>query len=86
MSLSREEIKAKIFEIIAEQLSIAKEKIKEEDTFESLGADSLDRVEFVMKLEEQFDIEIDDAQAEKLKNVSQTIDYIFSKINSSEKK
>ncbi len=62
--------------IIAHILKISKEAIKEDSTLESLGADSLNRVEFVMELEEAFGLEINDDEAEKLSTVKDTIDYI----------
>lgn len=61
--------------IIAEQLGIASENIKESDSIETLGADSLDSVEIVMRLEEQFGIEINDEEAEKLKTVGDVVTY-----------
>lgn len=66
----------KITSIIAEQLNIDKKTITDQSTLESLGADSLDRVEIVMKLEEEFGIEIKDEDSEKLSTVGQTVDYV----------
>lgn len=76
--LNRESIKEQVITVIAEKLSIDSSKITEESTLAQLGADSLDLVEIIMRLEEKFDIEIDDEQAEKLHNVGQVIDYIQS--------
>lgn len=76
MSVNRQEISQKIIRDIAEHLSIPVEQIDEHRTLDSLGADSLDHVELVMKLEEQFDIEVDDAAAEKLMTVGALIDYV----------
>ncbi|MFZ5954394.1 MAG: acyl carrier protein [Candidatus Dependentiae bacterium] len=76
--LNRESIKEQVVAVIAEKLSIDSSKITEESTLAQLGADSLDLVEIIMRLEEKFDIEIDDEQAEKLQNVGQVIDYIQS--------
>ena len=63
--------------IIAEQLGVKPEEVTPEASFvEDLGADSLDTVELVMALEEEFDTEIPDEQAEKIQTVGQAIDYI----------
>ncbi len=74
--MERAEIKAKVIEIIAHILKISKESITDQSTLESLGADSLNRVEFVMELEDTFRVEINDEEAEKLVTVGQAIDYI----------
>lgn len=68
--------RSKIVALIAEQLAIAPDTIKDDATLDSLGADSLDRVEMVMKLEELFGIEIDDTAADTLKTVGDVITYI----------
>lgn len=62
--------------IIAEQLSIPVDTLKDEVTLDSLGADSLDRVEIVMNIEDHFSIEIDDEQAEKLSTIGDVVAYI----------
>ena len=63
--------------IVAEQLSTGAEEIKNESSFiDDLGADSLDTVELVMALEEEFDIEISDDEAENISTVQSAIDYI----------
>lgn len=72
----RSEIFNKVAGIIAEQLHTDQENITENATMDTLGADSLDRVKILMDLEEQFDIEIDDAVAEKLTTLRQLVDYI----------
>ena len=70
-------IEARVKKIVAEQLGVAEADIKNESSFvEDLGADSLDNVELVMALEEEFDTEIPDEQAEKIQTVGQAIDYI----------
>jgi acyl carrier protein len=66
----------KVIAIIAEKLKIDKKTINEESTLLDLGADSLDLVEIIMKLEEQFGIEINDADADQLHNVLSVIDYV----------
>ncbi len=71
------DIEAKVTEIIKEQLSVNAEDIKPEAKFiEDLGADSLDTVELVMALEEEFDLDIADEDAEKLTTVGAAVDYI----------
>ena len=68
-----------IKEVVAEQLDVSVDEIKEDSKFvEDLGADSLDVVELVMALEEEFDIEIPDEDAEKIQTVKDALDYIQS--------
>lgn len=67
---------AKVADLIADKLSIEKSRITKESTLADLGADSLDLVEIIMKMEEQFGIEINDEDAEHMTNVSQVVDYI----------
>mgnify|MGYP000369981651 CR=1 FL=1 len=75
--MSEQEIEAKVIEIIAQQMGHDKDKIKPEMSFsEDLNADSLDQVELVMELEEAFDCDIPDEQAEKIKTVGDAISYI----------
>ena len=72
----------KVKGIIVEQLSAEEEDIKMEATFvDDLGADSLDIVELVMALEEEFDLEIPDEDAEKIKTVGDAVKYIEDKEN-----
>ncbi len=68
----------KVVAIVAAKLSIDKGTIKTDSTLVDLGADSLDLVEIIMKLEEQFGIEIDDAKAEQFKNIIDVVDYVHS--------
>ncbi|MFO8053436.1 MAG: acyl carrier protein [Candidatus Omnitrophota bacterium] len=73
-------IEEKVKEIISEQLGVKKEEIKPESSFiDDLGADSLDTVEVVMALEEEFGIEIPDEDAEKITKVGEAIKYIEEK-------
>ncbi|MDO8527965.1 MAG: acyl carrier protein [Deltaproteobacteria bacterium] len=73
-------LEARVHEIIAEQLGINEDEIQSEAAFtEDLGADSLDVVELVMALEEEFEIEISDADAEKLDTVQKMINYVEGK-------
>ena len=70
-------IEERVKKIIVEQLGVKEEDVKPEASFvEDLGADSLDTVELVMALEEEFDIEIPDADAEKVVTVTDVVDYI----------
>jgi len=74
-------IEEKIKSIITEQLGVKKEDITRESSFiDDLGADSLDTVELVMALEDEFETEIPDEDAEKLTTVGRAIDYIEEKI------
>jgi acyl carrier protein len=78
--MSREEILAKIRDIVVEELGVSGEKVTEEARFiEDLGADSIGVMELVMKMEEAFDIQIPDQDIEKIRTVRDAIDYILSK-------
>ena len=71
------DVESKVREIISEQLGVSADEVTPEASFiEDLGADSLDIVELVMELEEEFEITIPDDQAEKIKTVGEAIDYI----------
>jgi acyl carrier protein len=73
-------IEDKVKEIIVDQLGVEAEQVKPEASFiDDLGADSLDTVELVMAFEEEFDLEIPDEDAEKIKTVGDAINYIKSK-------
>ena len=70
-------IEERVKKIIVDQLGVKAEDVKPESSFiEDLGADSLDTVELVMALEEEFDIEIPDEEAEKITTVQSAIDYV----------
>jgi acyl carrier protein len=70
-------VQERVIDIVAEQLGVDKEKITVETSFvNDLGADSLDTVELVMELEEEFDITIPDDAAEKIQTVGQAVQYI----------
>ncbi len=76
-----EDITAKIKAIIAESLGVDINEVTDNASFvNDLGADSLDTVELIMALEEQFGIEIPDEDAEKMQTVGQAIEYIKNKI------
>ena len=75
--MSSEEVFDKVKEIIVEQLGVAENAVTEEASFiDDLGADSLDIVELIMALEEEFDIEIPDGDAEKVVTVGDVVEYI----------
>ena len=66
-----------IIKMIADQLQIDEEQVKPDASFmDDLGADSLDTVELIMALEEEFDIEIPDSEAEKIRTVQQALNYL----------
>ena len=72
-------IEERVKKIVAEQLGVKEEEVKPESSFvEDLGADSLDTVELVMALEEEFETEIPDEEAEKITTVQAAIDYVNS--------
>ena len=82
--MSQAEIFEKVKKIVAEQLGVEDEKITPNANFANdLGADSLDTVELVMALEEEYDIEIPDEAAEKITTVQEAVDYINSKVAAS---
>ncbi len=75
--MTQSEILEKVKEIVSKQLSVSEKQVTAEASFiEDLGADSLDTVELIMSLEEKFDIEISDEDAEKIKTVQDVVDYI----------
>lgn len=75
--MNTDEIFDKVKEIIVEQLGVAEDSITTEASFiDDLGADSLDIVELIMALEEEFDLEIPDADAEKIVTVGDVVEYI----------
>lgn len=80
--MSTNELYAKVNSIIVEQLGAKEEELRPEASFiDDLGADSLDTVELVMALEEEFDTEIPDEDAENIKTVKDVYDYIDKKVS-----
>jgi acyl carrier protein len=80
--MTEEELIKKITAVTVEKLGVKEEEVKLDSSFvNDLGADSLDRVELVMALEDEFDIEIPDDQAEKFIKVSDVLAYVQSKVN-----
>ncbi|TDJ23809.1 MAG: acyl carrier protein [Gammaproteobacteria bacterium] len=72
-------VEERVKKLICEQLGVKEEEVKSEASFvEDLGADSLDTVELVMALEEEFETEIPDEEAEKITTVKDAVDYILA--------
>ncbi|MEK9728254.1 MAG: acyl carrier protein [Candidatus Margulisiibacteriota bacterium] len=82
MSITKEEVYKKVKAVVVEQLGVSDDEVTEEASYtEDLGADSLDTVELVMALEEEFSTEIADDEAEKLTTVGKTVDYVLNSLN-----
>jgi acyl carrier protein len=79
MAASRDEVFERIKEVLVERLSVEEADITQEANFqEDLDADSLDLVEMIMELEDQFGIKIPDEDAQKIQTVGQAVDYVTS--------
>jgi len=78
MAIEINETASKITSIIAEKLRIEPSAVQTQSTLQDLGADSLDMVDIIMKIEEEFGIEINDEDAEKLHNVQDVINYVHA--------
>jgi acyl carrier protein len=77
-TMSKDEIMARLKPVIAEQLGVDEADVREDASFtEDLNADSLDLVELIMSLEEQFKLQISDEDAEKITTVGEAVDYIY---------
>ena len=75
--MERSEIEKTVTRIVCEQLGVSESEVNTDSSFvDDLGADSLDTVELVMALEEEFDLEIADEDAEKISTVQEAVDYI----------
>jgi len=79
--MERSEVAEKVITIVSDQLDVLAERIKESNNLKDLGADSLDFVELVMKVEEEFNIAVPDEAAATLKTVGQVIDYVFKLVS-----
>lgn len=80
-NMDAKSVEERVKNIIVEQLRVEPEQVKPEAQFvNDLGADSLDTVELIMALEEEFDVEIPDEQAEKIKTVGEAIEHIKAKV------
>ena len=79
--MMKEEVVSKLKAIVSDRLDVEADQVTPEKSFvEDLGADSLDIVELIMGIEEEFDIEIPDEDAEKLTSVGEAMNYTLSKI------
>jgi acyl carrier protein len=75
------DIESKVKAVIAEKLGVSEDKIGPTSSFiDDLGADSLDQVELIMALEDEFQVEIPDEDAEKIRTVKDALDYLSSKL------
>lgn len=80
--MSQEEVFAKVRSLVAKQLSISESEVTAEASFlDDLGADSLDQVELIMSFEEEFDIEIPEDEADKIRKVQDVLDFIAERVN-----
>ncbi len=74
-------VEEKVIKIIAEKLNVSEDQVKPEASFvDDLGADSLDLVELVMAMEEEFGMEISDEEAEKLRTVGDVLNYVKERV------
>ena len=81
MAMDMKQLEDKVKDIIVEELGVERDKLKPEASFmEDLGADSLDTVELVMAFEKEFDIDIPDEEAEKLRTVGDALKYLHDKM------
>lgn len=74
--LQKQEIKSRVITVVSEILNTDPKKVQEAQSFDQLGADSLDMVEIVMRLEEEFSVEINDEKAQQLTSLDHVVEYI----------
>jgi acyl carrier protein len=78
--MKKEEILVKVKAVVAEKLNVGEDQVTEDAKFvEDLGADSLDQVELIMALEDEFSLKIPEEDAEKLMTVGSAVDYVLKK-------
>ncbi|MBN2400708.1 MAG: acyl carrier protein [Candidatus Aminicenantes bacterium] len=78
--MKKEEILGKVKAVVAEKLNVGEDQVTEDAKFvEDLGADSLDQVELIMALEDEFSLKIPEEDAEKLMTVGSAVDYVLKK-------
>ena len=76
-----DKVREEITGIIVELFGVSRQEVKDESKFQKdFGADSLDSVEFIMKLEEKYNIDIPDDDAEEMTNVGKVVDYVISRV------
>jgi acyl carrier protein len=79
--MKKEEILTKVKAVVAEKLNVGEDQVTEEAKFvEDLGADSLDQVELIMALEDEFELKIPEEEAEKLTTVGSAVAYVLKKV------
>jgi acyl carrier protein len=79
--MKKEEILSKVKAVVAEKLNVGEDQVTEDAKFvEDLGADSLDQVELIMALEDEFELKIPEEEAEKLTTVGSAVDYVLKKV------
>lgn len=79
--MTKEDIMAKVKSVVSEKLNVGEDQVTAEAKFvEDLGADSLDQVELIMALEDEFELKIPEEEAEKLSTVGAAVDFILEKI------
>ncbi len=78
--MKKEEVLSKVKTVVAEKLNVGEDQVTEEAKFvEDLGADSLDQVELIMALEDEFELKIPEEEAEKLTTVGSAVEYVLKK-------
>lgn len=81
MPMDRQQIFSNIAKIVSDQMNIQEDTISESSRLDMLGVDSLDRVEIIMKLEEELNVQIDDQKASDIQTIKDVVDYVNEIIN-----